>query len=263
MKTVLLCGGRGTRLSEMTTTIPKPMVPIGDHPILWHIMHIYEQHRFKDFILALGYKGNVIKEYFLNFYSLNNDMKIDLGNGHIEHMKESPKNWNVSLIDTGLNTMTGGRLLRLKDQLTEDGTFMMTYGDGVADINIEKLVKFHKSHGKLATLTIVHPPSRFGLMEFKGDQILSFKEKPQTSQGWINGGFFVLEPKVFDYISGDNTVFEREPLERLAEAGQLMAYRHRGFWQCMDTMRDKNYLNSIWNRAEAPWYDKTYLDNGS
>lgn len=197
--------------------------------------------------------AEVIKEYFLNFYALSNDLRVNLSTGSVEYLKEAPKNWKVDLIDTGLNTLTGGRIARLKEHVGNE-TFMVTYGDGVSDINISELVKFHKSHGKLATFTAVRPPSRFGVIEFDGNQALSFKEKPQTQDGWINGGFFVFEPHVFDYLNdGDETILERSPLERLAEEGQLMGYKHDGFWQCMDTLRDKTYLNKIWNDNQAPW----------
>lgn len=253
MKVVLLCGGLGTRLSEETNLVPKPMVRIGDHPILMHIMNIYEKHNVNDFVLALGFKADVIKEYFLNFYALSNDLKIELNTGKVTYLKEAHKTWNVDLIDTGLNTLTGGRLARLKDHVGNE-TFMLTYGDGVSDVNITELLKFHKAHGKAATFTAVRPPSRFGVIEFEGSQVTSFKEKPQTQDGWINGGFFVFEPEVFNYLNeGDDTILERYPLEKLAEAGQLMGFKHEGFWQCMDTLRDKTYLNKIWQDGEAPW----------
>jgi glucose-1-phosphate cytidylyltransferase len=253
MKTVLLCGGLGTRLSEETHLVPKPMVRIGETPILQHIMNMYSRHDYNEFILALGFKAEVIKEYFLNFYALSNDLRINLRNGSVEYLKEAPKNWDINLIETGLNSMTGGRLARLKSHLDQE-TFMLTYGDGVCDVNITELVKFHKSHGKIATFTAVRPPSRFGVIEFDGNQVTSFKEKPQTQDGWINGGFFVFEPEIFDYLTeGDETHLERRPMEKLAEDGQLMGFKHEGFWQCMDTLRDKIYLNKIWNDNQAPW----------
>lgn len=253
MKVVLLCGGLGTRLSEETHLVPKPMVRIGESPILLHIMNIYGKYNYNEFVLALGFKAEVIKEFFLNFYALNNDLKIDLQTGAVEYLKESHKNWKIDLIDTGLNTLTGGRVARLKNHVG-NSTFMLTYGDGLSDVNIDELVKFHKSHGKIATFTCVRPPSRFGVIEFEGNQVTAFKEKPQTQDGWINGGFFVFEPEVFNYIEeGDETILERRPLERLAEEGQLMAFKHEGFWQCMDTLRDKQYLNKIWNDNQAPW----------
>lgn len=254
MKSILLCGGLGTRLSEETHLVPKPMVKVGETPILQHIMGIYSKYGFNDFVLALGFKGEVIKQHFLNFYALNNDLSISLKTGEVRHIREKHRDWNVDLIDTGLQTLTGGRLLRLKDHLKGEQTFMMTYGDGVANIDIKRLVEFHKSHKKIATFTAVRPPSRFGVIEFDGNQVVSFKEKPQTQDGWINGGFFVFESKVFDYIQeGDQTIFEREPLENLAKDGQLMAYKHEGFWQCMDTQRDKLYLNKLVEDGQAPW----------
>jgi glucose-1-phosphate cytidylyltransferase len=253
VKVVLLAGGLGTRISEETQLIPKPMVRIGEYPILQHIMNIYSMHNHDDFIVALGFKAEIIKEHFLNFYALSNDLRVCLKNGTVDYLKESPKNWTVDLIDTGMDTMTGGRLARLKKYVGHE-TFMLTYGDGVSDVNITELVKFHKAHGKLATFTAVRPPSRFGVIEFEGSQVTSFKEKPQTQDGWINGGFFVFEAGVFDYLTdGDESILERTPLERLAQDGQLMGYKHEGFWQCMDTLRDKNYLNKIWNDGKAPW----------
>lgn len=253
MKVVILCGGLGTRLSEETNLVPKPMVRVGEAPILQHIMNMYSKHDFNEFVLALGFKAEVIKEYFLNFYALSNDLRVDLRKGSVEYLKESPRNWNIHLIDTGLNSMTGGRLARLKNQVGNE-TFMMTYGDGVSDVNITELVKFHKSHGKIATFTAVRPPSRFGVIEFDGNKVTSFKEKPQTQDGWISGGFFVFEPEIFNYLTdGDETVLEKRPLEKLAEDGQLMAFKHEGFWQCMDTLRDKLYLNKIWEEHKAPW----------
>ncbi|MBF0312049.1 MAG: glucose-1-phosphate cytidylyltransferase [Oligoflexia bacterium] len=256
MKTVLLCGGLGTRLGEKTTLMPKPLVEVGEHPILWHIMNIYSYHGFNDFVLALGYKGKAIKDYFLNFHALNNNLEINLQNGAIKHFENLSQDWRVSLVDTGENTMTGGRLLRLRSYLEKEEIFMLTYGDGVANVDIKKLVEFHIRHKRIATLTIVRPPSRFGVMHFDGDRVISFQEKPQTEDGWINGGFFVFRREVFDYLDNDITILERKPLERLAADGQLMAYRHSDFWQCMDTMRDKNFLNEIWNSGDAPWFNK-------
>ncbi len=254
MKCVLLCGGLGTRLSEETHLVPKPMVKIGETPILQHIMEIYSKNGFNDFVLALGFKAEVIKQHFLNFYALNNDLSISLKTGEIKHIREGHKNWNVDLIDTGLHTLTGGRLLHLKEHLKDEEVFMMTYGDGVADIDLKKLLAFHKSHKKIATFTAVRPPSRFGVIEFDGDQVVSFKEKPQTQDGWINGGFFVLDSRIFEYLNeGDQTIFERHPMEKLADDGQLMAYKHEGFWQCMDTLRDKAYLNKLVEDGQAPW----------
>lgn len=254
MKTVILCGGKGTRLSEETGVRPKPMVEVGDKPILWHIMNHYASHSFKDFYLALGYKQDFIKDYFMRFYASNNDFRIDLNNGSIDYLKSKKLDWIVNLVDTGEDSLTGGRVLRLREHLFKDGTFMLTYGDGISNVDLKELVKFHKSHGKLATVTGVRPPARFGEMIFDGDRVVEFKEKPRASVGWINGGFFVLEPKVFDYLKdGDLTVFEQSPLENLAKDGQLMSYRHDGFWQCMDTLRDKIYLNELWESGKAPW----------
>lgn len=253
MKVVILCGGMGTRLSEETSVRPKPMVTVGGHPMLWHIMSLYWAHGLNDFVLALGYKGEVIKEYFLNYYSLDSDLSINLKSGEVRHMRPSRRDWTVDLIDTGQNSMTGGRLHRLEETLKPHGTFMLTYGDGVADIDVKRLLAFHKSHRKLATVTAVRPPARFGGMEFDGDKVIEFKEKPQTGEGWINGGFFVFEAGVFDYLSDDDTVLEGAPLERLARDAQLMAFKHEGFWQCMDTVRDRQLLEGLWASDSAPW----------
>jgi len=252
VKTIILAGGLGTRLAEETSIRPKPMVEIGGKPILWHIMKIYAAFGFKEFVVALGYKGEEIKKYFLNFYMLNNDLSIDLSNGHTEPHSGQQPHWKVHLVDTGGATQTGGRIKRLQSLIGNE-RFMLTYGDGVANVDIKRLVSFHEGHGKLATVTAVRPPARFGKIVFDGDRVVEFTEKPQTSEGWINGGFFVLEPKVFDYIEGDETAWEREPLARLAADGQLMAYRHEGFWQPMDTLREKRLLNELWNKGEAPW----------
>ena len=252
MKTVILAGGLGTRISEETGVRPKPMVEIGGKPILWHILNIYAAHGFGEFVLALGYKGESVKEYFLDFYALNNDFTVDLASGGIEvHGGRQPA-WKVHLVDTGAETQTGGRLRRLR-HLLGDGTFMLTYGDGVADIDLRRLLEFHRSHGKLATVSAVRPPSRFGSFLLDGSRIARFEEKPQTGEGWINGGFFVLEPGVLDLIEGDDTVWERGPMERLAAAGQLMAYQHDGFWQAMDTLREKRILEELWASGAAPW----------
>jgi glucose-1-phosphate cytidylyltransferase len=253
MKVIILAGGLGSRLSEETILKPKPMVEIGGKPILWHIMNIYAAYGIKEFIIALGYKAEVIKEYFLNFYALNNDISIDLCSGKtVIHDGNQPK-WTIHLVETGLHTQTAGRLKRLRKWLNGDETFMLTYGDGVADLNVASLLEFHKSHGRLATLTTVRTPERFGRIGYKGDQVASFYEKPQSSEGWINGGFFVLNSKVIDYIDGDDTVLEREPVERLAQDGQLMGYRHSGFWSCMDTLKEKNMLEDLWSTGKAPW----------
>lgn len=253
MKTIILAGGFGTRLAEYTDLKPKPMVEIGGQPILWHIMNIYAHYGFNDFVIALGYKGEAIKEYFLNYYSLKSDFSVDLSSGKIEYLKKKAVDWKITLVDTGLNSMTGGRIKRLKEYINDE-TFMLTYGDGVADINIRKLIEFHKTHGKMATITAVHPAARFGEMLLSKDtDVFSFKEKPQTTQGWINGGFFVLEPEFLDLIEDDNTVLEEEPLIRAAEKCELKAYLHEGFWQCMDTVRDKKVLEDIWQNEKAKW----------
>ncbi len=252
MKVVILAGGFGTRLAEETDVIPKPMVKIGDKPILWHIMKIYSYWGFNEFIIALGYKGYVIKEYFLNYYALNSNLTIDLKNGNTKFFDVKSEDWIIHLIDTGLYTNTGGRIKRLQKYIGNE-TFMLTYGDGVARININKLLEFHKKHGKIATITAVRPPARFGGIIFDGDRVSEFTEKPQIGEGWINGGFMVFEPKIFDYIDGDSTSLEAKVLEKLAEEGELMAYRHEDFWQCMDTVRDKRILEELWNSGSAPW----------
>jgi len=253
MKVVILAGGFGTRLSEETHLKPKPMIEIGGKPILWHIMKIYSAYGFNEFIICLGYKGYMIKEFFANYFLYMADVTIDLGNNSIEVHNAKAEAWKVTLVDTGLYTQTGGRIKRIKPYVGNE-TFMLTYGDGVANINIKELLEFHKSHGRYATITAVQPPGRFGgLVLNGGDEVLSFREKPKGDGAWINGGFFVLEPEIFDYIKGDEVPWEREPLETLAKEGQLMAYKHRGFWQCMDTLRDKNYLENLWNSGKAPW----------
>lgn len=253
MKAVILAGGLGSRLSEETTLRPKPMVEIGGKPILWHIMNIYAAYGMKEFIIALGYKAEVIKEYFLNFYALNNDLSIDLATGKsIIHDGNQP-DWKIHLVDTGLHTQTGGRLKRLQKWLDENECFMFTYGDGVADIDIEALLAFHVSHGKLATVTTVRSPERFGRIAFQGDQVVDFYEKPQSSEGWINGGYFVLHAKALEYVNNDETIWERDPIERLARDGQLMGYRHYGFWSCMDTLKEKNFLEELWASNQPPW----------
>lgn len=253
MKVVILAGGFGTRLSEYTKLVPKPMVEIGNKPILWHIMNHYARFGYKEFIIALGYKGEVIKNYFLQYYALNNDFTMDLSDGRIQYINERPLDWKVSLVDTGANSMTGGRILRLKELIGGED-FMVTYGDAVSDVNIGKLVDAYKASGRLAMVTAVHPTARFGELQIDDDlYVREFKEKPQINQGWINGGFFVLSPKVFDYIRDDSTVFEREPLEKLARDGELKTYLHEGFWQCMDTARDRDYLNKLWDEGNAPW----------
>ena len=253
VKVVILCGGLGTRLAEETQVRPKPMVEIGGRPILWHIMKIYESHQLNNFLLALGYKGEVIKDYFLNYPARQSDLTVHLKTGNVEYTNRSSEDWHLSLVDTGAASMTGGRLLRLKPYLKSAGTFMLTYGDGVSDIEVTKLLAFHRSHGRLATVTAVRPPARFGNLQLADDCVTCFEEKPQTGEGWINGGFFVFEPEVFDYIDGDATILEKAPLERLASGGQLMAYKHTGYWQSMDTLRDKQALEELWNKGEAPW----------
>jgi len=252
MQVVILAGGTGTRLAEETAVRPKPMVEIGGKPLLWHILSHYAGHGFKDFMIACGYKGEMIKEYFHNFAIHSSDYRVDLRDGSRQVLNPSPCDWRVAVVDTGSQTMTGGRLLRLRRWIGESA-FMVTYGDGVGDVDITALASFHRSHGGLATVTAVRPPSRFGSLSLDGDRVLEFSEKPQTGEGWINGGFFVLEPGVLDYIAGDDISFEREPLERLANEGQLMAYRHPGFWHPMDTLRDKQLLESLWSSGKAPW----------
>jgi len=252
MKVVILAGGFGTRLSEYTESIPKPMVSIGGKPILWHIMNTYARFGHKDFYIALGYKAEVIKEYFLNYRTLNSDFTVDLSNGNLVAHQQDLVDWQVTLVDTGLDSMTGGRVKRLKDFIGDE-PFLLTYGDGVADIDIDALVRFHRSHGKMATVSAVHPGARFGELEIQNHVVTSFKEKPQTSQGWINGGYFVLEPAFFDLIKGDDTILEKEPLEQIAQMGELMSYQHEGFWQCMDTKRDRDALEELWQSDQAPW----------
>ena len=253
MKVVILAGGLGTRLSEETATKPKPMVEIGSKPMLWHIMNIYAHQGFNEFIVALGYRGESIKEYFLNYYAINNDLSIDLATGQTTmHGSKAPA-WKVHLVDTGHATQTGGRLRRLRDWLKDEECFMFTYGDGVADVDLNKLLAFHRGHGRLATVTTVKPPARFGRIGFDGERVDEFYEKPEDSEGWINGGFFVLDPKTIDYIDGDETPWERDPLVRLAGAKQMMGYKHYGFWSCMDTLREKTYLEELWASGQAPW----------
>lgn len=252
MKVVILAGGFGSRLREETEIKPKPMVEIGGRPMLWHIMSIYAAHGFCEFVVALGYKGEVIKNYVLNYYHLRNSFTVDLGTGQVDVHASPRENWRVHLIDTGINTQTGGRVKRVAPFIGNE-TFMMTYGDGVANLDMNDLLQFHRHHGKLATITAVRPPSRFGGLNFDGDLVSEFLEKPQIGEGWINGGFLVFEPEVLDYIAGDDTILEQAPLERLAKDGQLVAYKHDGFWQCMDTLRDVRLLESLWDGGRAPW----------
>lgn len=252
MKVAILAGGFGTRLSEYTDDIPKPMVEIGGLPILWHIMTRYASFGLKEFVIATGYKSQVIKNYFLKYRELNSDFTIDLSNSNVQFYDGPEKDWKVTVVNTGMTSMTGGRLLRLKPYLG-DSTFLATYGDGVADINIEKLLAFHSTHKKPATVTAVQPDARFGALELNGSGVESFREKSKLDSAWVNGGFFVFEPSVLDLIEGDHTVLEQRPLMSLARDNQLMAYRHDGFWQCMDTKRDHDYLEKLWQEGTAPW----------
>jgi glucose-1-phosphate cytidylyltransferase len=251
MKVILLAGGYGTRLSEYTDVIPKPMVPVGGKPLLWHIMQTYAKFGHKDFYVALGYKAEVIKDYFLNYKALNSDFTIDLFSGNVNPLQVDPVDWKVTLINTGDDSMTGGRVKRMQSLIGKE-TCMLTYGDGVADIDLNDLLTFHRSHGKMVTVSAVRPGARFGELEMDGPRVLSFKEKPQMHDGWINGGYFVVEPEFFDLIAGDSTMLEREPIEQATKAGELMAYRHKGFWHCMDTKRDHELLESLWAEG-APW----------
>lgn len=252
MKAVILAGGLGTRLSEETTSRPKPMVEVGGNPLLWHIMKIYSHHGINDFIVCLGYKGNMIKEYFANYFMYMSDVTFDMAANRMEVHQNNAEPWRVTLVNTGENSMTGGRLKRVKDYLGDDD-FCFTYGDGVADIDITRLVAFHKSHGLSATVTAVQPLGRYGALEMDGDLVKGFKEKPQSEGGWINGGFFVLSPRVIEHIDSDSTPWEGEPLDRLLKEKQLAAFQHHGFWQPMDTLREKNLLETLWQSGQAPW----------
>lgn len=252
MKVGILAGGYGTRLAEETETRPKPMVEIGSMPILWHIMMHYYRYGHRDFAIALGYKGEYIKRWFTDYITLNGSLTVNSGTGDVKQHGCSIPDWSVDLVETGLSTLTGGRIKRLLDWMGDE-TFMLTWGDGVSDVDLDKLLAFHKSHGKLATMTAVRPPARYGHLEFDGDRVLEFTEKPQAAEGWINGAFFVLEPGVGDYIDGDDVMFEHAPMRRLAADGQLMAYRHDSFWQCMDTLREKHLLQTLWDSGDAPW----------
>lgn len=253
MKVVILAGGLGTRISEESHLKPKPMIEIGDKPILWHIMKYYSHYGYNDFIICLGYKSYVIKEFFADYFLHTSDITFDLQNNKMMVHNNYSEPWKVTLVDTGLNTMTGGRVKRIQEYVGNE-PFMLTYGDGVCDVNIHELVKFHKSHGKIATMTAIQPGGRFGALDIKDDNsILSFREKKQEDGGWINGGFMVLQPEIFDSISGDSTIFERDPLEKMANTNELRAFKHHGFWQCMDTIRDKILLEELLEKNEAPW----------
>lgn len=252
MKTVILAGGLGTRLAEETEVKPKPAVEIGGYPILWHIMKHYSHYGIGEFFVALGYKAEVIKRYFLDYYTCNGNITIDFSSGEVKTRKKDCEKWIVHLEDTGEDTNTGGRVKRLEPHL-KDGTFMVTYGDGVCNVNLTKLAEFHQAHGRIATVTAVRPPARFGGLVFDGDVVKEFTEKPQIGEGWINGGFMIFEPAVFDYLADDESSLEADALERLAADSQLAAYRHEDFWQCMDTLRDKRFLESLWQQKQAPW----------
>ena len=266
MKAVLLAGGYGTRLSEVTSVRPKPMVEIGEKPILWHIMKIYSHFGVNDFIICCGYKGEVIKEYFSNYYLYRSDVSFDLRKNEIKVHQNDVEPWKITLVDTGDGTMTGGRLKRVREYVNGE-TFCLTYGDGVSDVNITNLIDFHRSHKNIATVTAVQPTGRFGAFRLAANEykINSFREKPKEDDAWINGGFFVFEPEIFDYIKGDETVLERQPMEQLAREGELCAFRHDSFWECMDTLRDKNHLEDLWNDKDCPWRiwehlsDKVYV----
>jgi glucose-1-phosphate cytidylyltransferase len=252
MRVVILAGGMGSRLQEQTGVRPKPMVEIGNRPMLWHIMKIYATYGYREFVLALGYKAEMVQDYFLNFHRLGRNVSVELADGSATFHDEACDDWLVHMVNTGIDTQTGGRLRRLRSVLAGE-PFMMTYGDGVANVDIGRLVAFHRAHGKNATVTAVRPPARFGGLRLQGDAVVEFEEKPQIGEGWINGGFFVLAPEVLDLITDDHTLWERGPLEQLASAGQLMAYRHSGFWQPMDTLRDVNYLETLWSSGSPPW----------
>lgn len=253
MKTVILCGGLGTRLSEETQLRPKPMVEIGGRPLVWHIMKIYERHGMNDFMLALGYKGEAIKDYFLNYHARQSDLTVHLKSGQVDYTNPTGEDWRVTLVDTGANSQTGGRLLRLKPRLQSGGTFLLTYGDGVSNVDITALLAFHRSHGRLATVTAVRPPARFGDLRIENKRVTRFEEKPQAQEGWINGGFFAFEPGVFDFLTDDASILEKAPLEQLAQRGELMTYQHHGYWQSMDTLRDKKALEELWASGQVPW----------
>jgi len=258
MKTIILAGGFGTRLSEETDIKPKPMIEIGGKPMIWHIMNSYDMYGYKEFVVALGYKGEIIKKYFIDYPKVQNDLTINLKTGELITQDKCIQEWIVHLIDTGAKTMTGGRLLRLKHKL-KGQPFMMTYGDGLSNVNIQELIKFHKSHNRIATVTVVRPIGRFGAISFKNDVVMDFEEKSKVKEGWINGGFFIFEPEIFDYLKDDMDVLEGEPMNKLVRDKQLMAYKHEGFWQCMDTLRDKRTLEELWQRGSIPWINKDRL----
>jgi len=254
MKVIILAGGFGTRLSEYTDAIPKPMVKIAEHPVLWHIMKTYAFFKHEDFYIACGYKADHIKNYFLNYSALQQDFTVDFSDGSVStHGFHKSEDWKVTLVDTGLETMTGGRVKRMRDYIGTDQTFLLTYGDGLSDINIDNLIDFHNSHKKMVTVSAVRPTARFGELNIKDNIVKSFQEKPQLNQGWINGGFFVINTEFIDLIENDSSMLEREPLEKVASMGELMAFKHDGFWQCMDTKRDHQLLEKLWNENKAPW----------
>lgn len=253
VKTVILAGGFGTRLSEETQLKPKPMVEIGGKPILWHIMKIYSHYNFNEFIICCGYKGNLIKEYFANYYLYTNDITFNMKNNQVDIHSQKTEPWKITLIDTGEDTLTGGRLARVKDYLDEDEPFFFTYGDGLADVNLNKLLQHHQAEGRKATLTAVQPPGRYGAVKLENNKVSQFQEKPDGDKAWINGGFFVLDPSVIEFIDGDQSIWEREPLDNLSRLNELTAYKHHGFWQPMDTLRDKNKLQEMWRNNKAPW----------
>jgi glucose-1-phosphate cytidylyltransferase len=252
MKVAILAGGLGSRISEETVSRPKPMVEIGGRPMLWHVMKLYSSRGFNHFVIAVGYKGEVIKRWFADQAELGGNLRIRMQDNRVEVTASDCEDWVVDVVETGPSTQTGGRIRRLQPYLGDE-RFMLTWGDGVSDVDLSALIAFHEGHGRMATLTAVRPPARYGHLQFEGDRIIEFTEKPQIGEGWVNGAFFVLEPGVFDYIAGDATVWEQEPLEGLAKDGELMAYRHSGFWQCMDTLRDRKLLESLWNDGDPPW----------
>ena len=255
MKVFLLAGGFGTRISEYSANIPKPMIEVGGKPILWQIMEFYEQYGHKDFYIALGYKAEIIKDFFVRSHLLKSDFTINLKTGDTKIHQNHSKDWSVTLVDTGIKTMTGGRLRRMR-KFVDNETVLFTYGDGLCDVDVNRLLEFHKSHNKIATMTAVRPAARFGELELEGDTVSKFQEKPQMNQGWINGGYFVVEPEFFDFIEGDETVLEQSPLETLSKVGELKAYKHNGFWQCMDTKRDKDFLDGLVKQGNVPWIKK-------